>query len=58
MTTAELAEFLRIPAKTLKNWRAAGQGPPYLKIGRGVRYARRDVLAWQRTVRVETGPLR
>jgi excisionase family DNA binding protein len=45
-STEEVAAYLSIPAKTIANWRAAGLGPRYSKIGRHVRYARSEVERW------------
>jgi excisionase family DNA binding protein len=46
MLMEEVAERLRIPVKTLKDWRLDGIGPPGVKIGRRVKFRRRDVDAW------------
>ena len=31
---------------TLQTWRSRGDGPPFLKVGRLVRYRRSDLDAW------------
>jgi predicted DNA-binding transcriptional regulator AlpA len=46
LTQNELAELLRLPERTLEDWRLTHTGPPYLKLGRHVRYDVQDVLAW------------
>lgn len=46
LTQREVAESLRVPARTLEDWRQTRQGPPYFKLGRHVRYRRDEVLAW------------
>ena len=46
LTQHELAELLRLPERTLEDWRLTHTGPPYLKLGRHVRYEVQDVLAW------------
>lgn len=46
LTTAELAAELKVSPRTLQRWRAEGSGPPMVRVGRGVRYRRRDVNAW------------
>jgi predicted DNA-binding transcriptional regulator AlpA len=46
LTQRELAELLRLPERTLEDWRLTHTGPPYLKLGRHVRYDVQDVLAW------------
>ena len=33
LTPAELATMLGMSVRTLANWRSAGKGPPYVKIG-------------------------
>ncbi|TFC01087.1 DNA-binding protein [Cryobacterium adonitolivorans] len=38
LTQQELAEMLRLPERTLEDWRLTHTGPPYLKLGRHVRY--------------------
>ena len=40
------AEVLRLNVRTLRLWRERGGGPPYLKLGRAVRYRRSDLVAW------------
>jgi hypothetical protein len=32
--------------RTLEKWRHAGTGPPFLRLGRRVRYRATDVAAW------------
>lgn len=49
MTTAELAEFLQMDPERVYELRAKGTGPAFVKIGRDVRYAWPDVLAWLRS---------
>jgi hypothetical protein len=46
LTQHELAELLRLPERTLEDWRLTHMGPPYLKLGRHVRYDVQDVLTW------------
>lgn len=43
---AEVADYLQVPERTLTQWRYQRKGPPYLKVGRHVRYRRRDVERW------------
>jgi len=43
---ADLGVLLGVPVATLANWRCAGKGPPFLKVGRHVRYRPPDVDAW------------
>lgn len=52
----ELSELLGVPVGTLANWRSARTGPPFVKVGRHVRYRRGDVDKWvaARVVEPET----
>ena len=40
LTPSEAAEYLRISASTLAKLRVYGGGPPFIRIGRAVRYSR------------------
>lgn len=44
LTTDEAAEFLRVNARTLTNWRWAGKGPSYRKHGQRVVYLVDDLI--------------
>ncbi|WP_353962555.1 helix-turn-helix domain-containing protein [Streptomyces sp. NBC_00006] len=46
MTPAETAEYLRVSSFTLRNWRYQGEGPPFVKLGKCVRYLASDVRDW------------
>ena len=46
LSTADLAEYLGVPEKTLQSWRWRGSGPPYRHVGRHVRYRPQDVREW------------
>jgi excisionase family DNA binding protein len=43
---AEVAEFLGVPEPTLAQWRYAGSGPAWSKVGRHIRYRWENVEAW------------
>ena len=43
----QAAEFLGVSVRTLQAWRVRGGGPPYVKIGRAVRYQRRVLVNFQ-----------
>lgn len=43
----QAAEFIGVSVRTLQAWRVRGGGPPYVKIGRTVRYQRRALVAFQ-----------
>jgi predicted DNA-binding transcriptional regulator AlpA len=46
ITTVELAAFLSMPVKTLRQWRYLGVGPKAFRIGRHVRYEPSEVRRW------------
>jgi len=46
ITAGQTATLLGVRVTTLESWRLRGNGPCYRKIGRLVRYAEADVLAW------------
>jgi excisionase family DNA binding protein len=45
-TTVQAAEYLRVKAKTLHNWRSQGRGPAFVKVGSLVFYPARDLQAY------------
>ncbi len=58
-TTAETAEFLGITERALVRRRQRGTGPDYVRVGRLIRYAPRDVGMWvqAQTRRPGTAPV-
>ena len=44
-----IAEESGLSVKTLRQWRFAGSGPPYYKLGRAVRYDPEEFKAWYAT---------
>lgn len=47
MTSAEVADLIRVPHATLRYWRYIGVGPKSFKMGpRRVLYREDDVIAW------------
>ena len=42
----QAAEVLAVRPRTLETWRCRGGGPPFVRVGRGVRYRLRDLHAW------------
>lgn len=46
MTTSEAADYLASTKTTLEQWRARNDGPPFVKMGRSVRYRRADLDQW------------
>ena len=49
----DAAKILLVKPKSLEAWRHRGGGPPFVRVGRLVRYSRLSLLAWirSRTVR-------
>jgi len=41
-----VAKILGVAVKTLANWRAAGTGPPYVRVEHSIRYRESDVARW------------
>lgn len=50
----EAARRLGLAVPTLRKWRVHGGGPPFLKLGRAVRYDTADLDAW---VDLGSGPI-
>lgn len=46
LDTDELAALFKVPAWTVRKWRANGTGPRGTKLGRHVRYLRSEALRW------------
>lgn len=42
----ELSDYLRVPVRTLYDWRLAGKGPCAIHVGRQLRYFVSDVRDW------------
>ncbi len=45
-TPTEVADYLRVPLRTLYRWRYAGEGPPAFRVGRHLRFRWADVEEW------------
>ena len=43
MTESDAAEYLNLAVSTLRRWRWAGRGVPFIKIGGAVRYDLQDL---------------
>ncbi|MBZ5709272.1 tyrosine-type recombinase/integrase [Nannocystis pusilla] len=46
LTAEDAANFLKLSPRTLEKWRSEGAGPPVLRMGRRIAYARRDLVRW------------
>jgi hypothetical protein len=51
----QAAALLSCSKALLRKWRSSGHGPGYIRVGRLVRYARRDIQAFLEAHRVTTG---
>jgi len=49
LTPSDLAHVLKNSVKTLEKWRHAGNGPPWILLGRRIAYPRENVLIWMRS---------
>ena len=48
LTIEELSDYLRVPVRTLYDWRLSGKGPCAVHVGRQLRYFVHDVQEWLR----------
>jgi predicted DNA-binding transcriptional regulator AlpA len=48
-TPNEAADFLRVSESWLAKARMRGDGPPYVKIGRSIRYPESALLQWMKS---------
>ncbi len=46
MTGEQVAQLLQVSPRTVEEWRQSRSGPPFRRMGKHVRYLRREVLAW------------
>lgn len=46
ITGEQLASLLQVSPRTVEEWRRTRTGPPWRRVGRHVRYLRREVFAW------------
>lgn len=56
VTEPVAAEHIARSVRTLQQWRYRGEGPPYVKVGRAVRYSLRDLDTFLAAHRVEPTP--
>ena len=50
----EIAKFLLVAPKTMEAWRSRGGGPPYVRVGRLIRYRKSSVVAWLKSREVSS----
>ena len=46
LTEKQAADVLNVARGSLTNWRSAGRGPAYLRIGRRIRYRFEDLVSY------------
>lgn len=46
LTEREAADLLKMSSRTLQAWRCSKAGPAFVRVGRAIRYRRRDLVAW------------
>jgi predicted DNA-binding transcriptional regulator AlpA len=51
LTARDTANLLRLSASWLAKARMRGDGPPYVKLGRSIRYTEAGILEWMRSRR-------
>ena len=49
LTPSEAAHFLRVSLSWLAKARMRGDGPPYIRIGRAIRYSEAALLQWTKS---------
>lgn len=53
MKPAEVAELLKVSESTLEAWRAAGKGPPWIKVEGRIRYNAERVREYVRELEAQ-----
>jgi excisionase family DNA binding protein len=46
MTTEGVAGYLQLPVPTIYSWRARGEGPRAIRVGKHLRWRKSDIDAW------------
>lgn len=46
LTPPEVSVLLKVPERTLSDWRYMQKGPPFHKVGKHIRYVAEEVRAW------------
>jgi excisionase family DNA binding protein len=49
LTPKEAARLLKVSLSWLAKARMRGDGPPFIKIGRSIRYSESDLLRWMKS---------
>lgn len=53
LTTEQTAKYLQCSTQRIEIWRHHGEGPPYIKLGRMVRYRKSDLDEWIESHKVD-----
>jgi excisionase family DNA binding protein len=56
LTVQEVADLIGLSVETLNQWRSQGLHMPYVKLGKAVRYLRKDVELYILRCRVDVPP--
>ncbi len=51
------ADILGLAVQTLRNMRCRGEGPPYIKLGRAIRYWPEDLIGYLQERKIQPGRL-
>jgi hypothetical protein len=46
LTENAAARVLCMSSRTLQTWRTKGRGPPFVRVGRAIRYTRQSLIDW------------
>jgi hypothetical protein len=46
LTDVQAAKFLSVSVQTVRKWRFYRKGPAYVRMGRSIRYQKKDLLAY------------
>jgi hypothetical protein len=55
LTSYETARLIKFSAAALRKWRREGRGPPFIRVGRQIRYVASCVHAWAKAHSVTPG---
>ena len=58
LNDGKAADVLDTQIQTLRNWRCQLKGPPYIKIGRNVRYRLEDLIKFMEDNRIDPNDLK
>jgi predicted DNA-binding transcriptional regulator AlpA len=53
LTEVGAAKQLKLSVRTLQAWRSRKEGPPFVRVGRAIRYRECELLAWLRANTVQ-----